>query len=122
MFSNEGDCKEFTSDPKLLRQMLSNLISNAIKYSPQGGKIELNLKCDSDQVILAVTDEGIGIPKHDQRELFNSFSRGSNIGSIAGIGLGLSIVKSYVQQHQGNIVMESEIGVGTQVTVSLPLA
>ncbi|NEP50791.1 MAG: response regulator [Moorea sp. SIO3C2] len=121
LFSHEGDCKEFTSDPKLLRQMLTNLLSNAIKYSPQGGKIELNLKCDSNQVILSVTDEGIGIPKHNQGELFNSFSRGSNIGSIAGIGLGLSIVKSYVQQHQGNIVMESEIGLGTQVTVSLPL-
>lgn len=121
LFSHEGDCKEFTSDPKLLRQMLTNILSNAIKYSPQGGKVELNLKCDSNQVILAVTDEGIGIPKHDQSELFNSFSRGSNIGSIAGIGLGLSIVKSYVEHHQGQIVMESEIGVGTQVTVSFPL-
>lgn len=120
LFSHEGDCKEFRSDPKLLRQMLTNLLSNAIKYSPQGGKVELNAKCHNNQVILEVTDEGIGIPKHDQRELFNSFSRGSNIGSIAGIGLGLSIVKSYVQQHQGKIVMDSEIGVGTRVNVSLP--
>ncbi len=122
LFSNEGNCEEFRSDPKMLRQMLTNLISNAIKYSPQGGKIELNLKCDSNQVILEITDEGIGIPKHEQSELFNSFSRGSNIGSIAGIGLGLSIVKSYVQQHQGEIVMESEIGNGTRVKVSLPFA
>ncbi|AOX00617.1 hybrid sensor histidine kinase/response regulator [Moorena producens PAL-8-15-08-1] len=120
LFSHEGDYKEFTSDPKLLRQMLTNLLSNAIKYSPQGGKVELNAKCDNNQVILEVKDEGIGIPKHDQGELFNSFSRGSNIGSIAGIGLGLSIVKSYVEQHQGEIVMASKIGVGTRVTVSLP--
>ncbi|NEN99226.1 MAG: response regulator [Moorea sp. SIO3I7] len=120
LFSHEGDYKEFRSDPKLLRQMLTNLLSNAIKYSPQGGKVELNAKCDNNQVILEVKDEGIGIPKQDQGELFNSFSRGSNIGSIAGIGLGLSIVKSYVEQHQGKIVMASKIGVGTRVTVSLP--
>ncbi|NET63226.1 MAG: response regulator [Moorea sp. SIO1G6] len=121
LFRHEGDCQEFRSDPKLLSQMLTNLLSNAIKYSPQGGKVELNLKCDTNQVILEVTDEGIGIPKHDQGELFNSFSRGSNIGSIGGIGLGLSIVKSYVEHHQGEIVMESKIGLGTRVTVCLPL-
>ncbi|NEO23296.1 ATP-binding protein [Moorena sp. SIO4A5] len=121
LFSHEGDCNEFTSDPKMLRQMLTNLLSNAIKYSPQGGTVELNLKCENNQVILEVTDEGIGIPKQEQGELFNSFSRGSNIGSIGGIGLGLSIVKSYVEHHQGEIVMESEIGVGTRIKVSLPL-
>ncbi len=108
-------------DEKLLRPVLTNLLSNAIKYSPSGSNIEFDLICENGEAILQIKDSGIGISPADRAKLFTSFYRGSNVGKIEGIGLGLSIVKQCVDLHGGNIAIESEVGVGTKVTVTLPL-
>ena len=108
-------------DEKLLRPVLTNLLSNAMKYSPSGSNIEFDLICENGVGIIEIKDSGIGISPADQAKLFTSFYRGSNVGRIEGIGLGLSIVKQCVDLHGGNIAIESEVGVGTKVTVTLPL-
>jgi signal transduction histidine kinase len=102
--------------------MLRNLLSNAIKYSPQGSQVRLQLVFEQNNVIFHLSDQGIGIPSADQAKLFNAFFRGSNIGLTPGVGLGLVIVKECVDLHGGNIVVDSEVGVGTTFTVTLPLA
>jgi signal transduction histidine kinase/DNA-binding response OmpR family regulator len=110
-------------DPLRLRQMVGNLIENAIKYTPAGGKVHVDCREEDDQVILRVRDTGIGISPGDQSRLFSRFFRGSNVpDQEAGTGLGLSIVKSIVDNHNGRIWIESRLGVGTAVTVVLPAA
>ena len=108
-------------DEKLLRQILSNLLSNALKYSPQGGQIQFELVFGQDSLIFRIQDQGIGIPLQDQSQLFDAFYRSSNVGTISGTGLGLAIVERCVNIHNGKIVVESEVGVGTTFTVTLPL-
>jgi signal transduction histidine kinase len=120
-FLTIGGCTNTQMDEKLLRQMLTNLLSNAIKFSPQGGVIQFDLICNSESAIFCIQDSGIGIPKEDQEQLFESFYRASNVGTIAGTGLGLAIVKKCVDLHSGQIVVESEVGVGTTFTITLPM-
>jgi two-component system NtrC family sensor kinase len=108
-------------DPMRLRQMIGNLLDNAIKYTPQGGTVSINCMAEDDQVILRIRDSGIGIPPSDQPMLFDKFFRGSNVPEgEAGTGLGLSIVKSIVDSHNGRIWVQSKVGEGTVVTVVLP--
>ncbi|MCL1465061.1 PAS domain-containing sensor histidine kinase [Argonema galeatum] len=121
IFSVQGKGTSACLDGKLLSSILTNLISNALKYSPQGGNIQFDLICEHSEAIFRVKDEGIGIPLEDRSKLFDSFQRGSNVGHIDGIGLGLSVVKQCVDFHGGKIAVESEVGVGTTVTVTLPL-
>ena len=109
-------------DERLIESMLRNLLSNAIKYSPQGSQVLFELVFERDAVVFRVSDQGIGIPSADQTKLFNAFFRGSNVGTTAGVGLGLLIVKECVDLHGGEILVESEVGVGTKFTVTLPLA
>ena len=116
-----GSCTEACLDEKLLRQFLSNLISNAIKYSPEGGNIQFGLVCGDDTATFRIQDRGIGIPLKDQAQLFEPFHRSSNVGTISGTGLGLAIVKRCVELHGGQIAVESEVGVGTTFTITLPL-
>lgn len=120
-FSIEGKHTSACLDEKLLWSILTNLLSNAIKYSPEGSNIQFDLICEGREAIFRVQDAGIGIPKKDREQLFDWFRRGSNVGKVDGIGLGLSIVKQCVDLHGGNIIVESEEGIGTTVTVSLPL-
>jgi PAS domain S-box-containing protein len=108
-------------DEKLLRQILTNLLLNAIKYSPKGSEIKLDILCQGRQAIFRIQDSGIGIPKKDKELLFKAFHRGTNVGAVAGNGLGLSIVKQCVDLQNGEISVESEVGVGTTFTVTLPL-
>jgi PAS domain S-box-containing protein len=108
-------------DEKLLRQILTNLLLNAIKYSPKGSEIKLDIVCQGRQAIFRIQDSGIGIPKKDKELLFKAFHRGTNVGAVAGNGLGLSIVKQCVDLQDGEISVESEVGVGTTFTVTLPL-
>jgi PAS domain S-box-containing protein len=108
-------------DEKLLRYIIGNLLSNAIKYSPKGSTVRFDLACHQDKAIVRIQDEGIGITPEDQQHLFESFHRGSNVGTISGTGLGLAIVKRAVDLHGGQIAVASEIGVGTTFTATLPL-
>ncbi len=108
-------------DQKLLSYILNNLLSNALKYSGQGGRVELELEWQIDKVLFRIKDQGIGIPAKDQSILFEPFQRASNVGSIGGTGFGLAIVKQSVLAHQGQINFESVEGQGTTFTVSIPL-
>ncbi len=107
-------------DGNLVAQMLTHLLSNAIKYSPQGGMIRIHLNSRNHWIEFHIQDQGIGIPKADQAQIFELFHRGSNIGHIGGTGLGLAIVKKCVDLHQGHIRVNSEIGEGTTISITLP--
>jgi PAS domain S-box-containing protein len=109
-------------DEKLLRHILSNLLSNAIKYSPTSSTVNFELVRQNDLAIFHIQDSGIGIPLEDRQHLFESFHRAKNVGNIPGTGLGLSIVKRSVDLHGGNITVNSEVGVGTTFTVTIPLS
>ena len=108
-------------DPKLIRQILTNLLSNAIKYSPENSSVDFSLQIENNQLIFKIRDYGIGIPKPDKANLFASFYRASNVGSISGTGLGLAIVKKCVDQHKGEIILDTEVKKGTTFTVRIPL-
>jgi signal transduction histidine kinase len=109
-------------DEKLLRSILSNLISNAIKYSPMEGTIGLTLVFEPEVVHIRVQDQGIGILPEDLKQLFEPFHRGKNVRTIPGTGLGLVVVKKCVDLHQGTIEITSAIGAGTTCLVTLPIA
>ncbi|MFE1744943.1 PAS domain S-box protein [Coleofasciculus sp. H7-2] len=121
IFVSQGDSSESAIDEKLLRSIVNNLLSNAIRYSPQGSQIHFSLVCDRQVAILEITDRGIGIPPKDQPHLFEPFYRGENVGNIAGSGLGLTVTKKCVNLHGGTITVKSQVGVGTTSTVRLPL-
>jgi signal transduction histidine kinase len=108
-------------DQTLVSQILSNLLSNALKYSAADSAIEVYLKTEENQILFQVRDHGIGIPEADQADLFTSFHRGKNAANIQGTGLGLSIVKNAVNLHGGQVTVESEEGSGSTFTVLLPL-
>jgi signal transduction histidine kinase len=104
-----------------LRQVVINLLENALKFTPQGGSISLDLEYSANESRLIVSDTGIGIPPEDLLHLFERFHRGRNASDYAGNGLGLAIVKAIVSRHGGNVSVQSEAGQGTQVNVTLPV-
>jgi PAS domain S-box-containing protein len=108
-------------DTKLLRHALSNLLTNAIKYSPEGSEVRLELSRKRGQVFINVMDRGIGIPEEDLAQLFEPFHRATNAEDITGTGLGLYIAKQAVELHQGAIAVESKVGRGTTFTITLPM-
>ncbi|HLE92573.1 MAG TPA: ATP-binding protein, partial [Anaerolineales bacterium] len=110
------------ANPIRLRQVLDNVVGNAIKYSNANGEVKIAIHAEGDQVILQVTDEGLGIPPTDQQYIFDKFYRGSNTSpEIEGSGLGLAIVKSIVENHQGRIWVESAVGKGSSFFIVLPV-
>lgn len=109
-------------DNKLMRQIISNVVSNAIKYSPEGKDVCIHLEYTDAEVILKVSDEGIGIPKADLPHLFEPFHRAANVGTISGTGLGLVITREAVELHGGTITVESQQDVGTTFLIRLPIA
>lgn len=111
---------EFVGDRKLLRRALTNLISNALKYSDPGSRIGVRLARGSAGLTIVVEDSGIGIPEADQEQLFEPFHRGGNVANISGTGLGLAIVKQVVDLHGGVIDVESAVRQGTRFTITLP--
>lgn len=119
-YQAQGDNCTFYADEKLWHLIVTNLLSNALKYSPSGGIIRIRLNFEYDKVVLRVTDNGIGIPKKDQERLFEIFHRAANVGSTPGSGLGLAITKHAVELHAGTIHFESEEGKGTTFIVSIP--
>jgi signal transduction histidine kinase len=120
-FNFEGECTPAYMDEELLHHILTNLISNAIKYSLPQKNIWLHLSCRDGMATFRVQDEGIGIPEKDQTNLFQTFYRASNVRRIQGTGLGLAMVKKCVDIHCGQIYIESQQNIGTTVTVILPL-
>lgn len=120
LFSSQGDCKTLNLDAKLLRSILHNLLTNAIKYSAQERDIQLRLTCASEVVTFQIFDTGIGIPYSDHPHVFEAFYRGTNVGDTPGSGLGLTVVKKCVDLHGGSITFTSEVGIGTTFTVSIP--
>jgi len=105
-----------------MRQIISNLMSNAVKYSPDGKIIRISLEEKDNNLIFKIQDQGIGIPEADLKHLFEPFHRADNVGSIAGTGLGLVITKESVELHGGTITVESQVNVGTIFTVTIPIA
>lgn len=109
-------------DEKLLGHIFGNLLSNALKYSPDGGTVRFTVHARDGGAKFEVADEGIGIPADEIPHLFGSFHRASNVGGIQGTGLGLAIVKNAVDKHGGRITVTSTPGEGTRFTVWLPSA
>jgi PAS domain S-box-containing protein len=116
-----GQPQTVSMDVKLIRQAITNLLTNAVKYSPGGGTVTVDLVYEQPNVRIRIQDEGIGIPEADQIRLFERFHRAQNVGSISGTGLGLAIVKRAVDAHGGHINVESEAGVGTAFTLRIPI-
>lgn len=109
-----------TLDKQLLRSILTNILSNAIRYSSNHSPIQFTLRKQKQHILFQIKDQGIGIPSEDLPHLFEPFHRGRNVSNIAGTGLGLNIVKRFVELQQGKIEVESKLGVGTTFTVILP--
>jgi signal transduction histidine kinase len=107
-----------------LDRVVSNLVSNAVKFSPAGTTVTCTVAEDGDTVVLRCTDRGIGISPEDQEQLFTEFFRSNNPAAleVPGTGLGLTIVKRIVERHSGTIALDSELGRGTSLTVTLPCA
>lgn len=112
--------KQIAGDPKLLRCAFGNLISNAIKYSAEGSRIEVSARTNDGAVWISIEDQGIGIPPGELKRVRERFRRGSNVGSIPGAGIGLSLAEQIVEQHGGGLWLESGAGGGTRVSVRLP--
>jgi len=113
--------REVWVDQKLLRKVLTNLLTNAVKYSPPASTIHFELAYREEEVTFVVRDEGIGIPEEGLNHLYEVFYRATNVANIQGTGLGLVIVKKSLETHGGRIEIESKIGIGTRCTVTIPI-
>lgn len=121
-FTSRGDCTRVMGDKKLIRQIISNLISNAMKYSAAGSQIHVNMGCDGDLATIDVEDEGIGIPSGQMDQIFEPFFRAENVGDIIGTGLGLPIVKRSVEAHGGTITVAARKPTGTKFSITLAIS
>lgn len=108
-------------DRKILRSILVNIISNAVKFSPGGTEVLVSAHADQRQLQVQVKDQGIGIPENDRPHLFERFFRGGNVGAIPGTGLGLNIVARYIELLKGSIAVEQAEPNGTLITINIPL-
>jgi signal transduction histidine kinase len=115
-------CPQISAEPAHIKQLWTNLISNAIKYTGKGGQVTVRLFTDGEELVGVVQDTGIGIAEEDLPRLFEEFYRTEQAKAFArhGTGLGLSIVKQIVEQYGGEIAIESQLGKGTQLTFRLP--
>jgi signal transduction histidine kinase len=116
-----GGPMRLRGDARLLSQAFGNLISNALKYSPDGSLIEVVAAREGDSVTVGVIDRGMGIPQQDLPNIFERYTRGSNVSGIVGTGVGLFFVKVVVELHGGSVAVESKQGTGTKFTVRLPV-
>ena len=112
------------ADPDRMRQVIDNLLSNALKYSPDASDIDVTVTVEDGQIATSVADHGIGIPKDEIPQLFERFHRARNVSSryYGGLGLGLYIAKAIIEAHRGSITVESEEGQGSRFTIRLPLS
>ena len=119
-FTCQGNRRNVLFDKTLMDHILKNLLSNALKYSEGKADPEINLIFDENEVVITVVDFGIGIPESEQSSIFQSFFRASNTLSIQGIGLGMVIIKQFIEQHNGTISFKSELNKGTTFKLTLP--
>ncbi len=108
-------------DTKLMKQVLQNAISNAIKYSPNEKPIDISIEKVNNYSVITIKDNGIGIPEAELPLVFESFFRSTNVDNIPGTGLGMSIIKLFVEMHEGTINIESKINKGTSLIITLPI-
>ena len=115
---------EVFGDRQHLSQLVDNLLDNAIKYTPEKGKIQVRLRAEGGEMVLEVEDSGIGISPQYQQRVFERFYRvdKARSQSLGGTGLGLSIVKNIAERHGGNVSVNSQLGVGSVFTFRMPLA
>lgn len=111
---------DFNGDPKLLDHAFTNIISNAIKYSKNDTVVKILARSNDSKVLIRAVDQGIGIPQDDIKNIGQKFFRAKNTLEVAGTGIGIYLTKHFIELHQGKLIIESEINVGTTVTVSLP--
>ena len=110
------------ADPHWLHQVITNLLTNALKFTPAGGRVTIGTERTGDNAVLRVTDTGAGIPADDLPRIFDRFFRGQRAAQISGSGIGLTVAAELVQAHGGRLAAASELGHGTQMTLSLPSA
>jgi signal transduction histidine kinase len=113
---------DLVADTKLIRQMVTNLLTNALKYSEPDSPVHIELSKQDHNLVIKVTDRGIGIPEDEQEFLFELFHRATNAEGTPGTGLGLAIVRQAVDLHKGTIKVESKVNVGSTFTITLPLS
>jgi signal transduction histidine kinase len=109
------------TDEKLIRTMVINLLTNAVKFSPGASYVDLYVTADYNKLAIGVKDYGIGIPEQDIKNLFEPFYRASNAADVEGTGLGLSIIKKALDLLRGYVDIKSVIGQGTEITIVIPL-
>jgi signal transduction histidine kinase len=122
VLSTEDDALTIRGDRLRLARVLHNLFGNAIKYSPQKTPVDVTVQRDGDTALIAVRDQGVGIPSDELPRIFTRFFRASTAAGISGTGIGLAGSKAVIEQHGGAIMLESSVGVGTTVSIRLPLA
>lgn len=116
----DGEKLEINGDAKLLDHCFTNIISNAIKYSPNNTTVNIIIKSDDEKIAVRVTDNGIGIPQDDLSNIGNKFFRAKNTLSVSGTGIGLYLTKYFIELHHGSVLIKSKLNIGTSVTVILP--
>jgi signal transduction histidine kinase len=119
LYEHDGDGTHIITDQAKLRDIIENLVTNALKYS-NGKGVNVYSKFQDEKLLLKVKDHGIGIPITDQPNIFRRFYRAGNVAGTKGNGIGLSIVKKYVDSMNGHIQLHSEVNQGTEFNVALP--
>jgi PAS domain S-box-containing protein len=120
IYYNHNGANTIQSDKKLLKNVLLNLISNAIKFSEENTTVNINSNVLDGTATITIADQGLGISEEDQQHLFSSFFRGANVINIQGTGLGLHIVKRYLELMNGSVALKSKINEGTTFTITIP--
>lgn len=116
----KDEVKNFYNDEKLLRLVIMNLVSNAVKYSEDGTDVKISAEIIENNLKITVEDKGIGIPEQEQANIFNLFYRAGNVKNIAGTGLGMAVVVESVKLLEGKIELWSKEGIGTKFFVFIP--
>jgi len=122
LIANAGADAVVSGDRVRLEQATANLIDNAVKYTPRGGRISVDVQRERDRALLRVRDTGIGIPADEQPRIWDRLFRGDKSRAERGLGLGLSLVKAVIEAHGGTVTVVSKAGQGSTFTVSLPVA
>ena len=122
ILSEQGNISSVSLDENLVKTIIAQLLSNAFKYSRDNTEVNAHIELVNSSCIIKISDQGIGIPAAEQKHLFSSFFRASNVSNIYGTGLGLTIAQQCVQMHGGSISINSELNKGTTVTVTLPVS